>query len=63
MTVDLETQTLTLPDGRQVTFPVDSFSRYCLLNGVDQLGFLLGLDEHINAYEGENPARIHTVAV
>jgi 3-isopropylmalate/(R)-2-methylmalate dehydratase small subunit len=63
VTVDLETQTLTLPDGRQVTFPVDNFSRYCLLNGVDQLGFLLGLDDHINAYEGENPARIHTVAV
>jgi 3-isopropylmalate/(R)-2-methylmalate dehydratase small subunit len=63
VTVDLETQTLTLPDGRPVTFPVDSFSRYCLLNGVDQLGFLLGLDEHINAYEGENPARVQTVAV
>jgi 3-isopropylmalate/(R)-2-methylmalate dehydratase small subunit len=63
VTVDLETQTLTLPDGRQVTFPVDSFSRYCLLNGVDQLGFLLGLDEHINGYEGSHPARVETVAV
>jgi 3-isopropylmalate/(R)-2-methylmalate dehydratase small subunit len=63
VTVDLETQTLTLPDGRQVTFPIDSFSRYCLLNGVDQLGFLLGLDEQINAYEGENPARVQTAVV
>jgi len=43
VTVDLETQTLTLPDGRQVTFPVDNFSRYCLLNGVDQLGFCSAL--------------------
>jgi 3-isopropylmalate/(R)-2-methylmalate dehydratase small subunit len=63
VTVDLETQTLTLPDGRQVTFPVDNFSRYCLLNGVDQLGFLLGLDEHIIDYEGSHPARVETVAV
>jgi len=45
--VDLESQTVTLPDGRAVKFPVDAFSRYCLLNGVDQLGFLMGLDEQI----------------
>jgi 3-isopropylmalate/(R)-2-methylmalate dehydratase small subunit len=63
VTVDLETQTLTLADGRQVTFPIDNFSRYCLLNGVDQLGFLLGLDDQINTYEGSNPARVQTVAV
>lgn len=63
VTVDLETQTLTLPDGRQVTFPIDAFSRYCLLNGVDQLGFLMNLDEQIVTYEGLNPARVQTVAV
>lgn len=63
VTVDLETQTLTLPDGRDVTFPIDAFSRYCLLNGVDQLGFLMGLDEQIVSYEGENPARVQTVPV
>jgi len=62
VTVDLETQTLTLPDGRQVTFPIDSFSRYCLLNGVDQLGFLLGLDNDINHYESAHPARVQTLA-
>ena len=62
VTVDLETQTLTLPDGRAVPFPIDNFSRYCLLNGVDQLGFLLGLDEYIQAFEGANPARVQTVA-
>jgi 3-isopropylmalate/(R)-2-methylmalate dehydratase small subunit len=61
--VDLETQTLTLPDGRAVTFPIDSFSRYCLLNGVDQLGFLLSLDEQTSLYEAEHPARIQTSAV
>jgi 3-isopropylmalate/(R)-2-methylmalate dehydratase small subunit len=63
VTVDLESQTVTLPDGRAVQFPVDSFSRYCLLNGVDQLGFLMGLDEQINSYESANQARVQTVAV
>jgi 3-isopropylmalate/(R)-2-methylmalate dehydratase small subunit len=59
--VDLESQTVTLPDGRAVKFPVDAFSRYCLLNGVDQLGFLMGLDEQIEKYEAGNPARVQTV--
>lgn len=61
--VDLESQTLVLPDGRNVTFPIDSFSKYCLLNGVDQLGFLLGLDEDIVAYEASHPARVNTLEV
>lgn len=43
--VDLTAQQLVLPDGRAVTFPIDPFSRYCLLNGVDQLGFLMGQDD------------------
>jgi 3-isopropylmalate/(R)-2-methylmalate dehydratase small subunit len=60
--IDLEAQTLTLPDGRAVTFPVDPFSRYCLLNGVDQLGFLLGLDDEAKAYESAHPARVLTTA-
>lgn len=60
VTVDLEAQTLTLPDGRQVTFPVDGFSKYCLLNGVDQMGYLLGLDDSITAYESSHPARVQT---
>ncbi len=63
VTVDLATQSLTLPDGRSVTFPIDAFSKYCLLQGVDQLGFLMGLDEQIVAYEDANPARVHTVGV
>lgn len=62
VTVDLEAQHLILPDGRAVTFPIDSFSRYCLLNGVDQLGFVLGLDDQIASYEGRMPARINTLA-
>lgn len=60
--VDLETQTLTLPDGRGVQFPIDSFSRYCLLNGVDQLGFLMSLEDEVAAYEESHPARVNTLA-
>lgn len=61
LTVDLQSQTITLPDGRPVKFPIDAFSKYCLLNGVDQLGFLQGLDSHIGEYESENAARVNTV--
>ncbi|HEX6923794.1 MAG TPA: 3-isopropylmalate dehydratase small subunit [Longimicrobiaceae bacterium] len=60
--VDLESQTLTLPDGEKVSFPVDPFAKHCLLNGVDQLGFLLGEEEAIRAYEASHPARVHTTA-
>jgi 3-isopropylmalate/(R)-2-methylmalate dehydratase small subunit len=49
--VDLEARTLALPDGSKVEFPIDAFSRYCLLNGVDELGFLLSKQDAIAAYE------------
>ena len=39
--VDLRATTLRLPDGRAVTFPIESFARYCLMNGIDELGYLL----------------------
>jgi 3-isopropylmalate/(R)-2-methylmalate dehydratase small subunit len=61
VTVNLETQTLTLPDGRGVKFPIDGFSKHCLLNGVDQLGFLIGIDEKIVQYETEHQARVKTI--
>jgi len=51
VTVDLEACTLTLPTGAAVTFPVDAFSRYCLMNGVDELGFLQSQEPAIAAYE------------
>ncbi|MFM1887446.1 MAG: hypothetical protein RL026_2603 [Pseudomonadota bacterium] len=49
--IDLEATTLTLPDGRVVKFPIEPFARVCLLNGVDQLGYLLSKDAEIAAYE------------
>jgi len=52
VTVDLEAQTVSLPGGGTATFTVDAFSRHCLLNGVDELGFLLSQEKAIAAYEG-----------
>lgn len=51
VTVDIERRSLSLPGGRQVAFPIDGFSRYCLMNGLDQLGFLLESEDAIAAYE------------
>jgi len=48
--IDLESTTLEL-DGRKVPFPIDRFARYCLMNGVDELGYLLGKVDAITAYE------------
>jgi 3-isopropylmalate/(R)-2-methylmalate dehydratase small subunit len=53
VTIDLATQRLVLPDGEAVAFPIDPFSKTCLLNGVDELGYLLGLEEHIRRYEAQ----------
>ena len=51
VTVDLPTQILTLPDGSTTRFPLDNFSKQCLLAGVDQLGYLLKNEDKIAAYE------------
>lgn len=51
LTLDVESRSLSLPDGRVTEFPLDSFSRYCLLNGVDQLGFLLNHAGEISRFE------------
>jgi 3-isopropylmalate/(R)-2-methylmalate dehydratase small subunit len=51
ITIDLESRTVTLPDGTTASFPIDAFSRACLLAGVDQLGYLLKQQDHIAAFE------------
>jgi 3-isopropylmalate/(R)-2-methylmalate dehydratase small subunit len=51
ITIDVASTTLTLPDGTRVKFPLEGFAKYCLLNGVDELGFLLSKNEAIAAYE------------
>ena len=50
--IDLESCTVTLPQGRAVRFPVEAFARYCLLNGVDELGYLCSQETAIRAFEG-----------
>jgi 3-isopropylmalate/(R)-2-methylmalate dehydratase small subunit len=49
--LDLGSATLALPDGRKIEFPIDGFARYCLMNGIDQLGFLMEHEAAIAAYE------------
>jgi 3-isopropylmalate/(R)-2-methylmalate dehydratase small subunit len=56
--IDLVQQTLTTPDGRAVEFPVDEFSKHCLVEGVDELGYILSQEPAIAAYEARNPAPI-----
>jgi 3-isopropylmalate/(R)-2-methylmalate dehydratase small subunit len=51
ITIDVESSTLALPDGRKVQFPLEPFARFCLMNGVDELGFLLSKNAEISAYE------------
>ncbi|MEM9951948.1 MAG: 3-isopropylmalate dehydratase small subunit [Chloroflexota bacterium] len=60
VSISLEDQTLQLPDGRKVEFPIDEFSKQCLLKGVDQMGYLLDLDDDITAYEESNVKRVNT---
>ena len=53
--VDLETSTLNLPNGSKVKFPIEPFPRYCILNGVDELGFIQSKEAQIAAYEARRP--------
>ena len=54
VTIDLASCTLTLPGGETVRFPLEPFARYCLMNGVDELGFLLEREAQIAAYEARS---------
>ena len=49
--IDIAAQTLTLPDGHAVAFALDAFSKTCLLEGVDELGYLLARQDAITQYE------------
>jgi 3-isopropylmalate/(R)-2-methylmalate dehydratase small subunit len=62
LTIDLASQSLTLPNGKSVQFPIDNFSKQCLLAGVDQLGYIQKQDAHIRAYEASHPAMVATTA-
>ncbi len=62
ITVSVEAATVTLPDGSTESFPLNPFDRHCLMNGVDRMGFLLGLDTDIAAYEQSHITTVHTLA-
>jgi 3-isopropylmalate/(R)-2-methylmalate dehydratase small subunit len=51
LSIDVREQAIELPDGGRIHFQLEPFARHCLLNGVDQLGFLLQQTEAITQYE------------
>ena len=58
--VDLAAQKISLPDGTEIEFPVDAFSKHCLLEGVDELGYIRGLESEIAAYEAQRVGGVDT---
>jgi 3-isopropylmalate/(R)-2-methylmalate dehydratase small subunit len=60
--IDLPKQTLTTPDGRSVEFPVDGFSKHCLVEGVDELGYILSQSPAIATYETNHPSLINALS-
>ena len=51
ITIDLEHQEITAPDGSKHPFEVDPFSKHCLLNGIDELEYTLSQADQITAFE------------
>ena len=61
LTIDLENQQLVLPDGSSVEFPIDAFSKKCLLAGVDQLGYLQSQLTVVKGYESRVGDRVRSI--
>jgi 3-isopropylmalate/(R)-2-methylmalate dehydratase small subunit len=59
--IDLATQTLTMPDGRAVEFPIDPFAKQCLLDGVDEMGYMQNQEAAIAAYEAKRVDSVNTL--
>jgi len=53
--IDVAASQVTLPDGRVVSFPIDAFARYCLTQGIDQLGYLQQQAAAIAKFEEVRP--------
>jgi 3-isopropylmalate/(R)-2-methylmalate dehydratase small subunit len=60
--IDLASQTVTLAGGRTVEFPIDPFAKHCLLEGVDELGYMLQQEPAIAAYEAKRAGSVNTLA-
>jgi 3-isopropylmalate/(R)-2-methylmalate dehydratase small subunit len=59
--IDLESQTLALPSGRKVEFPIDPFAKHCLLNGIDELGYIRQQEDAIAAFEARCGCAVNTL--
>lgn len=55
ITIDLPSQTVKAAGGIEATFPIDDFSKHCLLEGIDQLGYLLSFEDEITRHEQRRP--------
>ncbi len=62
VTIDLASQTITLADGTSAEFPVDEFSKMCLIEGVDELGYILKQLPAIEQYEAGRAWALNTLA-
>ena len=61
ITVDLQDQKLELANGSSIGFHIDGFARRMILEGMDELGYLLSLQPQISAYEADHPPRVSTL--
>jgi 3-isopropylmalate/(R)-2-methylmalate dehydratase small subunit len=59
--VNINEQTLTLPEGRAIAFAVPPFAKHCLIHGIDEMDFVLGASDEVAMYERRNPARVTTI--
>jgi 3-isopropylmalate/(R)-2-methylmalate dehydratase small subunit len=55
VSIDLDTATLALPTGVSVAFPIEAFARHCLLNGIDELGYLQSKLADVERFEASRP--------
>ena len=62
LTIDLPTQTLSWPGGPSMSFPIDAFAKDCLLEGVDEIGYVLKQDAAIAAFEAQRPISLNTLS-
>jgi len=62
LAVDLATQTVTLPDGTSAEFAVEPFSKHCLLEGVDEMGYIQNHEPQIAAFEANRLGSLNTLA-
>jgi len=60
--IDLASQTVTLAGGRTIEFPIDPFAKHCLLEGVDELGYMIKQEPAIAAYEAKRAGSVNTLA-